>query len=99
MERNLTPKQAFDLYQEAYEENDWQCEDEFLGLMDAVKRYNIQLTNDQKESIGEFLKENRDDDLCQMYEDYWVDHRTKEEYDADNYEMLEQFDENFKKEN
>ena len=86
MEKMLTPKQAFDLYQEAYEDNDWQCEDEFLGLMEAVERYNIQLTDEQKEKIGEFIRDNHDDDLYEMYDNYWVDHRTKEEYEADNAE-------------
>lgn len=84
----ITCLEAYDLYVEAYEDKDYQCEDEFLGLMDAIERYDFKLTREQKVKVGKFLCNNREEKLAGFYEKYWD--TNKEEREAIINEILKE---------
>lgn len=86
MVKNLSDLDAYNLTKEVYDDKSWKVDDDFAYIHESFETYGCEFTKEQKQKIGKWLKENCEEDLIEFYDDYWVDHRTKEEYEADNAE-------------
>lgn len=69
-----TKKEAYELFMEAYQNNENFVDDEFMNLQELAEIYNFEFTKEQKQKIGEKLLEDYEDELI----DYRNELREKE---------------------
>lgn len=67
-------KEAYELFMEAYQNNENFVDDDFMNLQELAEIYNFEFTKQQKQKIGEKLLEDYEDELI----DYRNELREKE---------------------
>lgn len=68
----MTKLEAYELFEKSYWEDDGQLEDyDFEGVREVIDTFNIELTKEQKEQIGEYLLDKYEGEL-EDYQDYLI---------------------------